>query len=66
MAGNKLTIALTPEQQAQIRAATGTSITELKISLPATGSLSEKELGKVTGGASEFYMTIEGTKQGKF
>jgi hypothetical protein len=51
MAGNILTINLTDEQQQQIRAATGKNISELNIDLSSTGSLSEQELDKVTGGA---------------
>lgn len=50
MAGNILTITLTDEQQQQIRAATGKSISELNIDLSSTGELSEKELGHVAGG----------------
>jgi hypothetical protein len=50
MAGNILTINLTDEQQQQIRAATGKNISELNIDLSSTGSLSEQELDKVTGG----------------
>jgi hypothetical protein len=50
MAGNKLTIKLTADQQAQIRDATGKSITELNIDLSSTGNLSEKDLENVAGG----------------
>ena len=50
MAGNKLTIKLTDDQQKQIKAATGKSITELNIDLASTGHLTEKELGQVAGG----------------
>jgi hypothetical protein len=50
MAGNKLTIRLTDEQQNQIRNATGKNITELNIDLAATGHLSEKDLSEVSGG----------------
>jgi len=50
MAGNKLTIKLTDDQQKQIKAATGKSITELNIDLASTGQLSEKALEQVAGG----------------
>jgi hypothetical protein len=52
MAGNKLTIKLTADQQKQIKDATGKSITELNIDLAATGGLSDKELEQVAGGES--------------
>ena len=51
MAGNKLTIKLTDDQQKQIRDATGRSIKQLNIDLASTGALSEKELADVAGGA---------------
>ena len=50
MAGNRLTIKLTDDQQAQIMAATGTSITELKVDIARSGQLSEKDLDQVAGG----------------
>lgn len=50
MAGNKLTIKLTDDQQKQIKETTGRSITELNIDLNQTGHLSDKELGDVAGG----------------
>ena len=50
MAGNKLTIKLTDEQQNQIKSATGKTITELNIDLAATGNLTEAELQRVSGG----------------
>jgi hypothetical protein len=50
MAGNKLTIKLTDDQQKQIKETTGRSISELNIDLNQTGHLSEKELGDVAGG----------------
>ena len=50
LAGQKLTIKLTEDQQKQIKAATGKSITELNIDLASTGHLTEKELGEVAGG----------------
>ena len=53
MAGNKLTIKLTDEQQKQIRDATGKSITELSIDLAAVGHLSEKDLDRVAGGVQK-------------
>ena len=51
MAGNRLTIRLTEDQQTQIKTATGKSITELNIDLSATAHLSEKDLENVTGGS---------------
>ena len=56
MAGNRLTIKLTEDQQSQIKKATGKSITELSIDLSATGHLTEKDLENVAGG---FHMTIK-------
>jgi len=53
MAGNKLTIKLTEEQQKQIKAATGKSIRELNIDLAATGELTEKDLQSLTGGVQK-------------
>jgi len=50
MAGDKLTIKLTEEQQKQIRATTGKSLTELKIDLSSPGHLTENELEQVAGG----------------
>jgi len=50
MAGNKLTVKLTNDQQKQIRDATGKSVTELSIELASTGHLSEKDLQQVAGG----------------
>jgi len=50
MAGNKLTIKLTDDQQNQIKSATGRSITELNIDLASTGQLTEKDLENVAGG----------------
>jgi hypothetical protein len=47
MAGNKLTIKLTDDQQKQIKDATGKSITELNIDVAA---LSSKDLDKIAGG----------------
>ena len=49
MAGSKLTIKLTEDQQNQIKAATGHSIKELNIDA-AAGQLSEKDLEQVAGG----------------
>jgi hypothetical protein len=53
MAGNKLTIRLTDDQQKQIKDATGRSITELNIDLAATGNLSEKDLEQLAGGVQK-------------
>jgi hypothetical protein len=52
MAGNKLTIKLTDNQQKQIRDATGKSISELNIDLAAAGHLSEKDLDQVAAGSA--------------
>ena len=49
MAGNKLTIRLTGEQQKQIESATGKSIIELNIDLASTGQLTEKDLQQLSG-----------------
>lgn len=51
MAGTKLTIALTADQQKQIKDATGKSVTELSLELASTGNLSEKDLDHVAGGS---------------
>ena len=50
MAGHKLTIKLTEDQQTQIKNATGKTITELNINVAATGSLNEQDLDKLSGG----------------
>jgi hypothetical protein len=50
MVENKLTIALTDEQQKQIKDATGKSINELNIDLGSTGQLTDVELEQVAGG----------------
>jgi hypothetical protein len=50
MAGNKLTIKLTDEQQEQIKSATGKSITELNIHVSSTNNLSQHDLDNVAGG----------------
>jgi hypothetical protein len=50
MAGKKLTINLTPEQQKQIKEATGKSIKELNIDISTTGQLSETDLEGLSGG----------------
>ena len=60
MAGNKLTIKLTDDQQKQIKSATGRSITELNIDLASTGALSEKELADVAAGAVRVFIKQEG------
>ena len=54
MAGNKLTIKLTDEQQNQIKSATGRSITELNIDIGATSQLTDKDLEKASGGVIAF------------
>jgi len=53
MAGKKLTIKLTDEQQTQIRDATGKSVTELNIDLASTGQISERDLQKLSGGVQK-------------
>jgi hypothetical protein len=50
MAGTKLTIKLTEEQQTQIKKATGKTITEINIDAAATGSLSDQDLDRLSGG----------------
>lgn len=50
MGGNKLTIKLTDDQQAQIKAATGKGIKEFNIDLGATENLGDKDLDHVSGG----------------
>lgn len=57
MAGNKLTIKLTDDQQSQIHSATGRKITELHIDAATISPLTEKELEQVTGGVSEIVIT---------
>jgi len=57
MAGNKLTIKLTDDQQNQIRKATGRSITELSIDVAATQALNDKDLDQVAGGQKVCYET---------
>jgi hypothetical protein len=49
MSGKKLTIALTADQQKQIRDATGKIVSEINLD----GSLSDLQLDKVAGGASK-------------
>jgi len=62
MAGNKLTIKLTDDQQNQIKTATGRSITELNIDLAAASHLTEKDLDQVAGGISEIVITKDTDK----
>jgi bacteriocin-like protein len=57
MAGNKLTIKLTDDQQNQIYSATGRMIKELNIDAAATSQLTDKELDQVAGGVSEIVIT---------
>ena len=52
MAGGKLTIALTVDQQKQIRDATGKSVTDLTLDLNSRDSLSEQDLDQAVGGCS--------------
>jgi len=53
MAGNKLTIKLTDDQQKQIKNATGKSITELNIDTAAMPALTDEQLGQASGGLSD-------------
>lgn len=53
MAGSKLIVKLTPDQQKQIKDATGKNITELKIHLAATGEITEERLAGVSGGGGD-------------
>jgi len=57
MAGNKLTVKLTDDQQNQIRKATGRTITELSIDVAATQALNDKDLDQVAGGQKVCYET---------
>lgn len=50
MAGNKLTIKLTDDQQVQIKNATGKSIKELNIDLGSADNLTDKQLDNASGG----------------
>ena len=50
MAGDKLTIKLTEDQQTQIKNATGKAITELTINVAATANLTDDDLDKLSGG----------------
>jgi len=50
MAGKKLTITLTEDQQKQIKDATARSIKELNIDVAAAGELNEKDLDDLSGG----------------
>jgi hypothetical protein len=50
MAGSKLTIKLTEEQQTQIKKATGKTIKEINIDAAATGALSDQDLDQLSGG----------------
>jgi hypothetical protein len=56
MAGSKLTIKLTDDQQNQIKKATGKSITELNIDVAGIGPLSESDLDPVSGGQKITYI----------
>ena len=49
MAGSKVTIKLTDDQQKQIKNATGKSLTELHIDLAQSGGLSQKDLDTIAG-----------------
>ncbi len=55
MAGSKLTIKLTEDQQKQIKNATGKRLTELNIELTSTGELTEDELERASGGILIFW-----------
>jgi hypothetical protein len=51
MAGKKLTIKPSDEQQSQIKKATGRSIRELNIDLGATHHLNDQDLDIASGGS---------------
>ncbi|MFZ0961127.1 MAG: hypothetical protein WAO35_09490 [Terriglobia bacterium] len=59
MGGNKLTTALTDDQQKQIENATGKSITGLNIDFAPPGNLSEKDLDRVAGGLGVDFKEIQ-------
>jgi hypothetical protein len=50
MAGKKLTMTLTNDQQKKIREATGKSLSELTIDLAALDHLGDEDLDRVVGG----------------
>ena len=50
MAGKKVTIQLTADQQSRIKAATGHTIRELNIDIEAASQLSDEALEQVVGG----------------
>ena len=50
MAGSKLTIKLTEDQQTQVNKATGKTITEINIDVAETVALSEQDLDQLSGG----------------
>ena len=50
MAGKKLTLKLTEDQQNQIKTATGHSVKVLNIDVGATGQISDQALDRVAGG----------------
>jgi hypothetical protein len=52
MAGNKLTIKLTEDQQRQIMKASGRNITELNIDVATADHLTQKDLDNVSGGTA--------------
>ena len=47
------TLKLTAEQQKQIKAATGKSVSELTVDLSSSGHLSDLDLDQVVGGKSK-------------
>ena len=53
MAGRNLKLKLTNDQKRQIKEATGKDVSELSIDIAASGQLSEKDLERVTGGATK-------------
>jgi hypothetical protein len=55
MAGNKLTIKLTEEQQNQIKSATGKNVSELNIDSSSAAPLSDSDLEGVSGGWVVWY-----------
>ena len=56
-AGTILTIKLNDQQQAQIRNATGKSVTEINLRV-ASGEIRENDLDQVAGGAFNAYLTF--------
>jgi hypothetical protein len=58
----KMTIQLTSEQRAQVKAGLGKEVGELDLSFAGAGRLSEAELDQVHGGAFDAYLQLAGIK----